>query len=116
MDETTCSANDPEVTMTADVCKDNLDLHHSIDEDVVNVADVDDTKAEEVGRRFAENNGDDLKDFDRTPIDPGTIASTESLHPVADGQCISRCYLEAENAYPKAFVPFRGTLFGDTTV
>ena len=39
LDETTCSANDPEVTVTADVCKDNLDLHH-IDDSIFQLGSV----------------------------------------------------------------------------
>ena len=97
----------------ADVCEDSLELHDSIDD--VNVVDVHDAEAEEVGSRSAENDGEDMKEFDRKPNDLGSTMTNGSLHPAADSHFNSRFSSEAEYAYRKAFVPFRGTMFGDTT-
>ena len=80
------------------------------------VANVNDARDEEVGDGLTENDADDMKEFDKQPDDPGTITTSETLHQEADSQYISsRFSSETENAYRGGFIPFRGTMFGDTT-
>ena len=109
--ETSNDANDPEIAATADVLEESLLLHRSND-----VADVNDARAEEVGDGLTENDADDLKEFDKQPDDPGTTTTSETLHQESDSQYISsRFSSETENANRGGFIPFRGTMFGDTT-